>query len=287
MRDRCVFEDEHSAEGSRGIPNEIHCDTSTLQSLILGDDVLRVLTPAAYDDWRHNDETTPPLFSALANGDWDDVLFMLEREPVEACMWQYGLEMQDRLHQDVDDICPEPQLWKRLPLHHACRYGAPPHVIKAVCEAYPQALSSRDPYGGSFPLHLACHPGRYIDGQYVQASCSKHSVSCLLEQYPGAAKQPDAGGRLPLHYACMHDWGSNTTTIVQLLINANPSAVCAQDHWEKTPLDYFGNKENVGLTEESQTTAALMQNLQRLFNRVEKRKQSSPRIPLVIVTNGL
>jgi len=89
-------------------------------------------------------------------------------------------------------------------LHKACCYNAPAEVIDLLIRLNPDALrvpipnegedegeSFRMGEWGMFPLHLIC----------CREDVSLETIKLILHHYPGAAKDGDKEGKLPLHIA--------------------------------------------------------------------------------------
>jgi hypothetical protein len=70
-------------------------------------------------------------------------------------------------------------------------------------------------------------------------------VQALLYAYPASAYQPTRNGNLPLHEACLHTFDGegdgtdveNTTTLIQMLIDAYPEAMSWRNQSGKRPKD--------------------------------------------------
>lgn len=77
-------------------------------------------------------------------------------------------------------------VWRRLPLHEACRRQPPPVLIYALLGAYPQSTSAESHFG-ELPLHAA-----------VRCGACAEVVNCLLAAYPAAVFARDNSGCTPL-----------------------------------------------------------------------------------------
>ena len=188
------------------------------------------------------------LYSFMLSQDWEGAYDSLEDEPEQAHQWQYGIEI-DRLD------TREPQLWKRLPIHNACRFGAPQALLSIMLRHNPSCPA--DPYTGALPIHLAC---RYAP--------SMDTVQVMLYTDPTCAKHQDHGGRLPIHFACLQ---RAPTSVIQVLLKAYPASVTIQDNRGKTPLDYCPAKSI------DPDVFKTMQRLQSFLERVELRKKQELR----------
>ena len=78
-----------------------------------------------------------------------------------------------------------------LPLHIACRVGAPVEILHLFVQAYAAALQTADNHGG-WPLHAACQ----ADAPSLDA------IRFLAAQDPNAVQAPNNDGALPLHLLC-------------------------------------------------------------------------------------
>jgi len=78
-----------------------------------------------------------------------------------------------------------------LPLHVACRVGAPVEILRLFVLANAAALQTADSTGG-LPLHTACHAG----------APSLDAIHYVVEQGPNAVQAPNNDGALPLHLLC-------------------------------------------------------------------------------------
>jgi len=137
-----------------------------------------------------------------------------------------------------------------LPLHLAIMKFASPNFIGAILEAYPEAARewSKTRMGGSsmehdLPLHLYMKNKSTIIRASVQASLeANHEVAyeriaqALLQQWPPAAHEPDAGALL-LHWALVHRMSD---AFVQALLQGYPHAA------QKRAYDKWGISEAYG-----------------------------------------
>jgi len=172
---------------------------------------------------------------------WKEVSTMLHLNPSYSMDSHYGTEVGE-----------EGTYFKRLPLHHACRWNAPSPVIRELLILNPSAISARDAYSGVLPIHLAC---RYGSTDALRELLSRPSIDDIVH----IAQQTDDMGRLPLHWACRNSSGSTpsyhqaTTTAKVLpsklllrLVKAYPAAVFQRDRARcKTPMHYA--REHPGL----------------------------------------
>jgi ankyrin repeat protein len=137
----------------------------------------------------------------------------------------------DKIRSLVKD-CPEAVKVKdggeSLPLHYACRYGAPLEVIQYLVDQWPEALKIADEYGW-LPLHVAC---AYKAPVAV--------IQFLVEQCPEALMTINQVGDLPLHLACRSEIRSKTSLdVVQYLAEQWPDAIRTADNKGRLPLHYM------------------------------------------------
>jgi len=78
-----------------------------------------------------------------------------------------------------------------LPLHIACRVGAPIQIIRLFVQAYAAALQTAD-NNGALPLHAACQAD----------SPSLDAIRFVVEQDPNAVQAANNDGALPVHLLC-------------------------------------------------------------------------------------
>lgn len=111
-----------------------------------------------------------------------------------------------------------------LALHEACRHRAPVDLVRALLQAYGDAVSLPGDRG-YLPLHFASCSG-----------ASPEVVAALIVAYPSATRNRDnPEGRLPLHLAAQ--WGADEEVIMALLM-VHPRASTTRDASGKTPLDH-------------------------------------------------
>jgi hypothetical protein len=178
----------------------------------------------------------------MASQQWEAACDMVEDQPERCHQWQYGI--------DSSKNGGESQLWKRLPIHHACRFGAPMHLFTLLLSHNPNVPA--DPYTGALPLHLICRHAPRLE-----------TVHVLLAVDPSSLRETDHSGRLPIHYACLHHYAEQ---IISILIKAYPGSVAVKDKDGKTPYEYCDtHKMDTDLLQK-------MKKLQQFLQKVEERK---------------
>ena len=97
-----------------------------------------------------------------------------------------------------------------LPLHIACRKGAPFEVIQGLLEHDSTTLHIAN-NDGALPIHLACG-----------CDASLRAIKHLVEQDPDSIRKRDGNGNLPLHIACHY---STPVGAIQYLVKQDPATL--------------------------------------------------------------
>jgi len=127
---------------------------------------------------------------------------------------------------------------KGLPIHIACE-EVMCKKIDMLLTFDPSQARMVEEDSKMLPLHLACRP--YKRG----SSFDMETFRRLIEAYPQAAKEKDAIGRLPLHYACMlalyrrniREFVSED--FVSEVLKIYPEAAQIRDNKKRLPLHYL------------------------------------------------
>jgi len=103
-----------------------------------------------------------------------------------------------------------------LPLHYACREGAPPNLIRDLLKAHPEGALARVKESGRIALHFVAGGRdegcgkRLHHGQHQQQPCREETnnriaaARILLSAFPQSIEMKDHdGGMSPLHLACL------------------------------------------------------------------------------------
>lgn len=149
---------------------------------------------------------------------------ILYRHP-ETCMVRYP----------PNDAADYPFLY---PMHFCCAAGWL-KGIQACYQAFPEAIGTEDAFG--FPLHYATHHRASVE-----------CVAFLVEKFPSAVRQTNAGYQTPLHLACISSsvhgsFDSDTMghaarpvdlAVVALLLEHYPTAAQLADGNGWTPLHH-------------------------------------------------
>ena len=109
--------------------------------------------------------------------------------------------------------------WGRLPLHEACASNLNLAIIKAIFEAYPQAIHTQDLFG-RLPIHFVfgCHELRKGDFHSTTLVLSSKRqtglvIDYLVEQLPYSLKARDNEGRTVAHFAAVSTLAMKTFTV--------------------------------------------------------------------------
>lgn len=141
----------------------------------------------------------------LFEQDWNAAIAEIECHPRDAKIWELRSGFFDGAHET-----------SVLPLHIACSLHAPLHVVKAIVEAYPEALRMKDTTFKRLPLHVAC-----------QFSERPEVIEYLIKEDRATTLEPDVSGRLPIHYALSN---ASDLKVIQTLLNANPASASYADY---------------------------------------------------------
>jgi len=125
----------------------------------------------------YNDGATE-LFLALEDTDWRRALQIIDGMPEQAAVWVISTGTVETTFGW--------SLWRRLPLHEACRRQAPAWMISALLSSYPFAAEEATQFG-ELPLHLA-----------VECGAPPEVVNLLVVTYLHGICAQDQSGRTPL-----------------------------------------------------------------------------------------
>jgi len=137
-----------------------------------------------------------------------------------------------------------------LPIHQACSSVMCTKIDLLLIYDPSQARMVEED-SKMLPLHLACRP---FDKDTI---FNMETFRQLIEAYPQAAKEKDAKGRLPLHYACGGaSYRPDNQNFISELLKIYPEAAQILDKQKNLPLhylvmpkqsvrcDYFGHEMN-------------------------------------------
>lgn len=201
----------------------------------------------ALSSGRGGDSNKPTkLYTLILSHDWSGARERLVHRPEEAAVWTLvdasgddggdsdgggggrgnpaaPMIKKGSYKSGGDEVGEAEYACHRLPLHRACASKPPPELVKALVEAYPDGIRSREKFA-MLPLHVACQRG-----------ASTSVITTLVDLYPSSTRERDAFGLLPLHLACTE--GCSPDVLVALL-RSYPGAVEETDNTGRRPADY-------------------------------------------------
>lgn len=142
-----------------------------------------------------------------------------------------------------------------IPLHYACREGAPPNIIKILLEKYPQGVMARTEETGRIPLHFVSG-GREVSldkddsmsFENFAKACDKsnkrsvntlnrvEAAKLLLAVSPDSIRMTDQdGGLYPLHIACLEE---ASPELIDVFLDADPGITSLPDEEGNIPLHW-------------------------------------------------
>lgn len=125
----------------------------------------------------HSDGATE-LFLALEDTNWCKALDVIQSKPEEAKIWVISTGTVESPF--------DWSLWRRLPLHEACRRQAPAWLVAALISAYPEATEQTTQFG-KLPLHVA-----------VESGSPPEVVNLLVITFWHGITATDQSGRTPV-----------------------------------------------------------------------------------------
>jgi hypothetical protein len=123
-------------------------------------------------------EGATALFLAIETTDWRRALKFVQESPDQARTWVSSLGTVETTFNWA--------LWRRLPIHEACRREAPAWLISALLSAFPESSKSPTQFG-ELPLHLA-----------VECGAPPEVVNLLVAAHWLGITAVDQSGRTPL-----------------------------------------------------------------------------------------
>jgi len=100
-------------------------------------------------------------------------------------------------------------VWRRLPLHEACRRQPPLQVVQDLLHVFPESANEKTQFG-ELPLHLAAGCG-----------ASWNVVNLLLAHNPWAVAVPDGGGSRPVDLVQSGGMSAECEVIMEALTNCD------------------------------------------------------------------
>jgi len=157
------------------------------------------------------------LGNLVINTRWSEAYIRCKQHPSEAKQWLVSRSARTGK-----------VLFRKLPLHIACTFGAPKELVYALTEAYPEAVNLADE-SGKLPLHSVFNSG-ILDPKRKQSV--PEIVEHLLVQSPESAGTKDKRGMLALHRASA--MGADDG-VVNKLFRANQRGVMTRDSRGRLP----------------------------------------------------
>lgn len=203
----------------------------------------------------------------IAENDWEEALSKIFKEKDDAS----GAANNTSLAR-TPEKGGKRQFRGMLPLHFACREGAPPDVIQALVDLYPEGMLVRVEESGWTALHYVAGAGREggeglngrmchetlddddcknDDGGYplCSAECmlcndTCNRVSAVRILLSSSNSSPSAmirttdhdGGLTPLHVACLNEAEPD---LLNTLLDADPEVVSISDDDDNLPLHWM------------------------------------------------
>lgn len=192
----------------------------------------------------------------------------------------------------------------RIPLHWACSASSNTSmsrqqqqqqykVIRDLLEVFPQGAQIQEDKYHYLPLHVAClHIHHYTtckDNSHSSSLSSSSIIAAddqdqpiilqilntLLAAYPGATRQRDCSGRLPLHIICQHassliELHAGTAIlegIFTALLDGNPTALHTRDGKDQTPHDILVEQRQLLLNKNNSVIRMYPHLMDDLFTR--------------------
>mmetsp|Transcript_8792 Transcript_8792/g.9726 ORF Transcript_8792/g.9726 Transcript_8792/m.9726 type:complete len:455 (+) Transcript_8792:22-1386(+) len=177
------------------------------------------LTVGSQEDTNSNEvlynQGATPLYAAIEETRWSDALELLEMVPEQARAWVKST--------GTEKTTFGWSLWKRLPIHEACRRQAPAWMIAALLRAYPESVAAVTQFG-ELPLHCA-----------VECAATPEVVNLLLVNHCEGILTPDTSGRTPLQIVAKEDTDIDTEDqfhIQNSLKSAHDYLIASNSRWE-------------------------------------------------------
>jgi hypothetical protein len=134
------------------------------------------------------------IFTLMQNKLWDLVYQRIKSHPKELSIWIYKKKLDRSM------------AWAMLPIHAACVFGCPAHIMKAMITTYPKGVTTGDS-GWRLPVHMACHVCK-----------SANVVRLLLDASPPTVNSADVFGHRCINLA-LESNGRAKSEVLRLLDN--------------------------------------------------------------------
>lgn len=155
-----------------------------------------------------------PLFKAIEEVNWREALRITEESPSQVSTWVKSTGTQNTTF--------DWSLWRRLPIHEACRRQAPAWLVSALLSVYPEAAKCTTQFG-ELPLHVA-----------VGSGAAPEVVNLIvLANWEGIAAR-DKSGRTPIEIwdECELLVDEDHRVVFESLTRCHNTYTRMQDEWQ-------------------------------------------------------
>jgi len=177
------------------------------------------LTAGVQEDTSTNEvlynQGATPLYTAIEETRWSDALELIEMVPEQARAWVRST--------GTENTTFGWSLWKRLPIHEACRRQAPAWMIALLLRAYPESVAAVTQFG-ELPLHCA-----------VECAATPEVVNLLLVSHYEGILTCDTSGRTPLQIVAKEEINIDAEDhyhIQNSLKSAHDYLIASNNQWE-------------------------------------------------------
>ena len=205
-------------------------------------------------DGESGDEHVPrnDISRLLVENDWEDALSMI----VDATLNSNG---------DANIACDAEKRGKEqgmLPLHYACREGAPSDIIRELLKLNPESVSACAGESGWIPLHFVAagkkmqvdryYHERYDDDDGSIGSCTAECMLCkdtcrrvttarhLIAASPACINTADHDGMSSLHVSCIEEAEPG---LLNIILDFDPIVASMPDDDGNLPLHWIFRKD--------------------------------------------
>lgn len=155
------------------------------------------------------------LFKLIENSEWDTAIRVCAEKPKQAKTWVVST--------GTDNTVFNWSIWKRLPIHEACRRQPPAVLISTLLSVHPESCGAVTHFG-ELPLHLA-----------VGCGASPEVVNILIASNPPSVTAADNGGRTAIEI--LNDSGhvrEDSPLIIESLKRCQTMMERNQEAWERS-----------------------------------------------------
>lgn len=202
-----------------------------------------------------------PLFKAIEEANWREALRLVHESPNQVKAWVKSTGTQNTTF--------DWSLWRRLPLHEACRRQAPAWLVSRLLTVFPEAAKSTTQFG-ELPLHLA-----------VGCGAAPEVVNLIVvANWEGIAAR-DKSGRTPVEIwdECELLVDDDHRVVFESLTRCHATYTNLQDNWynkmdtlqkqHEAAIRALTDKHAAEMSREAIVKADLEDNLNKLHQSVE------------------